>query len=245
MDRFVLRAARRPRNTLNKYLRVFVPMLALSCLALPGFAQKVWDKKPYQQWSQHETERLFRDSPWVRLTRNDPNNPESHLVLLKLQSSILVRQGLVRQSQFLLKYDQLTTAEKTKFDSQAKDLLECPDCQKYYILAFRIIDGEKDRKVTQALRSFPFNELKTHIFLTNDSGDRRNLSYYIPPYSERVFVGPNALFYFNRFDEQGKSLLTIGNKELYFQIGKGLKGVPMTKVAFRVSRLIRNGEIMF
>jgi hypothetical protein len=231
-------------NVIKRFM-LAATLLTMLCLSIPADGQKVWEKKPSQQWSNFEITKILIDSPWGKIEKDYDS---SYPVNIRLLSALPIRQALVRQKQLRLNYDKLTTAEKAKFDSEVKDFLECPGCVKYYILTYRIVSN--DLKVRLALKDLSLDELKPYVFLINDKGERRNLVHFIPPErrNEKALFFENAVFFFERVDEQGKPLLSIANKKFYFQVDEQspkLKSLPVKKFTFGVPKLIQNGEIIF
>lgn len=56
------------------------------------------------------------------------------------------------------------------------------------------------------------------------------------------------MFVFNRFDDHGKPLIEPANKNLYFKIDEKVferKSVSLKRFNFEVSKLIRNGNVVF
>ena len=223
--------------------------LSLLCSGLPAHGQAAREK-PYQQWSYRDVADVLSNSPWSQMKQN---NEDSHggrgVVNVRLHSALPVRQALARSKQIALNYEKWTVAEKAKFDSEAKEFLECPGCAKYYILTYRILsrDSLEDRR---KLRNLTLDELKSHVFLLNDKGERRDLALFMAPESgnRQSLVYGHAIFFFERFDEQGKPLLSTDNKKFYFQIDEkapNLKFLPVKKITFEIRKLIQNGEVVF
>ena len=50
----------------NKFISLVASCLTVLLLNLPAYDQKLWDKKPYQQWSDLEVLRTLVDSPWAK-----------------------------------------------------------------------------------------------------------------------------------------------------------------------------------
>ena len=220
-------------------------VLAVLSAGIPTYGQRVWDKKPYHQWSFYEVMEVLNDSPLGKLAKD---NYSPYLVIIRLQSALPIRQALVRQEQIRLNYDKLTVADKAKFDLEVKEFLECTPCARYYIVTYRIIS--EDLKVRRLLKDFSLKELQPYVFLTNDEGERRNLVHFMPPGSRngKALLFESAVFFFERLDEKGKPLLTTDSKKFYFQIDQKahkLKSIPIKKLTFEVSKLTHNGEIIF
>ncbi len=232
----------------NKHLALIASSLPLLFLSISTFGQNVCHKKPYQQWSYDEAVHIIADSPWAKFERLS-DVLYVYSTNIRLHSALPIRQALVRRKQIRMNYDNFTATDKVKFDSAVREDLECPDCAKYYILTLSIIPT--DQKVLGLLTGLSLDKLTQYVFLANDKGDRRNLVKFIPPTgggSNALFF-ENAVFYFERYDEQGKPLLTIDNKKLYFSIDekvfKGKLVPPISKVSFEASKLICNGKIVF
>jgi hypothetical protein len=210
-------------------------------LVTPVDAQKVWEKKPYQQWSLSEVIQILSDSPWAQTQIEREEGRETYFITIRLRSALFVRQALVRQRQIHLNYDKFTPDDKARFDSDVKEFLECSDCSKYYIVT---LGSKNDSYPIRVVTESSLDKLKPYVSLTNDQGERRDLVHFIPPKSE----GGEAMFVFARFDDQGKPLLTTSNKKFYFKIDEKLfegKGPPVKKFTFEVSKLAEQGAIVF
>jgi hypothetical protein len=215
--------------------------LAIFCLVASAYGQKVWEKKPYAEWAMGEVLRVLDDSPWAQTQIE--SGQDTFTVTIRLRSALPIRQALIRQRQLHLNYDKFSPAEKARFDADAKGFLTCSDCAKYYIVT--LSSAFNHPYPLRVLKGLSLEELKPQVSLTNDKGERRDLVGFTPPQAE----GKEAVFIFQRFDHQGRPLLTTDDKQLHFKIeervfaGKTL--VPIKKFTFEVSKLIRNGEVIF
>src|SRR5687768_18066364 len=100
----------------------FILILILLCLVAPARAQKVWEKKPYQQWSMSEVVQILSDSPWAQTQIEKVNDAfGTYFITARLRSALFVRQALVRQRQIHMNYDKFTPADKTRFDADVKE----------------------------------------------------------------------------------------------------------------------------
>lgn len=200
------------------------------------YAQKAWEKKPYQQWSLSETITILSDSPWAQI-RFEEIHQRQYMTVIRLRSALPLRQALVRQRQHGLNYDKFTVADKTSFDSDVKGFLECPACVKSYIVTL-------NSHALSPLREMSLEQVRPFVYLANDKGERRSLTHFVPP-------KPNlheAIFLFDRVDDQGNPLITIASKKLYFKIEDELlknKTVPIARFTFEVSKLVQNGKVIF
>ncbi|HEX7998549.1 MAG TPA: hypothetical protein VF528_09175 [Pyrinomonadaceae bacterium] len=221
---------------------IIVSFIAFPCLATTIYAQKVWEKKPYQQWSLSEVVQILSDSPWAQTqVKEEHDSFGTYLITIRLRSALVVRQALVRQKQIHLNYDKFRPADKARFDAEVKEFLECPDCEKYYIIT---IGSMNDLYPIRAIKESSLDKLRPYVFLTNDKGERRDLVHFIPPKNKQG----EAMFVFSRFDDQGKPLLTVDNKTFHFKIDEKVfegQTPPLKKFTFEVSKLLQRGDIVF
>ncbi len=118
---------------------------ALAVLLLSAFtarAEDFWIKKDWKQWSKDECAKILQDSPWSRKWAKSQmgssqmpgvsganaegaageKTPEMHYSV-ELQSSLPVREAVIRLAQINNKYDKMTDAQKKDFDAKAEGLL--------------------------------------------------------------------------------------------------------------------------
>lgn len=188
---------------------------------------------------------MLFESPWAQ-SKRDRSTP--YFVNIRLHSALTIRHALVRYRQIRINYKKLSEAEQAKFDSDVRDFVQCLDCAKYYVVTITIRPVEP--KVLREIQALSFVDLKSLVFLTNEKGERRDLVNFVPPthHTDRALFFQNAIFYFDRVDQQGKPLLTIDNKKLHLHVeDKILRNrlVPKGKVTFEVSKLVHNGEVLF
>jgi hypothetical protein len=223
----------------------FCILLALLCLALPASGQQSWEKKEYRQWSKADVARILDDSPWAQTQYESPK----YIATIRLRSALPIRQALVRIRQLTVNYDKLGEADRARFDSEVKEFLECPSCARYYLVTLvspitTFADGRSGLDAVGALKGSPLEALKPHVYLTNDRGERRYLAGFIPAKGE----GAEAVFVFPRLDDRGRPFLTPENKRFSFTIEDKILeklAVPLKKFTFEVSRIVRNGEVIF
>jgi hypothetical protein len=239
--------------------------LTLSFLVVSNYGQKVWEKKPYSEWTLSEVVRILTDSPWAQTafetTRFSYNvTGQSYSATIRLRSALPVRQALVRQRQLAVNYDKLKTADRVRFDAETNEFLKCSDCLKYYIVTLAsmlpagsppvtlsdnvTLTGNVGIDIGVVLERKSLNDLKPYVHLTNDKGERREIVGFIPPAGK----GKEAMFVFRRVDDHGRPLITTGNKKFYFEIDKEVfkeLGGPLKKFTFEVSQLIHKGQVAF
>lgn len=220
---------------------LLVCALAAFCTLPPAFGQKIWEKKPYSEWSMSEAIRVLDDSPWAQ-TQIERGEAD-FTVTVRLRSALTVRQALIRRRQLLLNYERFPPAEKARFDADAKLFLDCADCAQYYIVT--LDSPSNNPSPLRVLKDLSLDDLKPNVSLVSDKGERRELVGFVPPKGE----GKEALFLFRRFDDRGRPLLTSDSKRFSFKIearvfeGKAL--VPVKKFTFEVPKLLRAGEVEF
>jgi len=213
-----------------------VSLVIISSMANISYGQQVWEKKPYEQWTAQEVMGILLDSPWAQL-RTEPNESRDHPSIVRLRSALPIRQALVRQKQITLNYQKFTAADKARFNSEVKEVLECSDCAKNYIVTLRA-------QALAGLRGLSFEQVKDFIYLANDKGERRPLIHFIPPKPDSL----EAMFVFQRFDDSGQPLITGNNKVFYFKIEDKLlenRTVPIHRFTFEVPKIIQNGQVVF
>lgn len=148
-----------------------------------------------------------------------------------------------------MNYDKLSEADRARFDAEVKSFLECSDCAKYLIVTLvspitTFAEGSTGADIVGGLKGSSLEKLKPYVYLTNDKGERRQLAGFIPAKGE----GAEAMFVFPRFDERGKPFLTPENKKFSFTIEEKFfekRSIPLKKFTFEVSRIVRNGEVIF
>jgi hypothetical protein len=220
---------------------VLVCSLAAFCSVAPAYGRQVWEKKAYAEWSMSEVTRVLDDSPWAQTQIE--HGQETFTVTIRLRSALPIRQALIRERQLQLNYEKLAPAQRTRFDADAKTFLECAECANYYIVTLHSAFNQVSP--LRVINNLSLEKLKPHVWLANDRGERRNLVGFRPPKGE----GRETVLIFQRFDDRGRPLITVENRQLYFKIeekvfeGKTL--IPVKKFTFEVPKLIRDGEVQF
>lgn len=221
----------------KKHILLFVCVCFLTTTA---FAQKSWEKKPYQQWSKEETLKTLNDSPWAQsyqsaeglaaadqaqigrerqVMDNIPargavgRNLTPAPVYIRLHSALPVRQAFVRLQQLEAGYDKFDEKKRLEFDAATKNILDCPLCQNYYIVTMTKALNSSGQGVEEGLfQILKLEDLKGNVWLENDKGEKRELVQFTPPKGARDL----AIFFFARRDDKSNSLLTEQSKGLKF-----------------------------
>ena len=84
-----------------------------------------------------------------------------------------------------------------------------------------------------------------NIYLSNEKGEIRRLANYSPSSGSMT----EAMFFFPRFDENGKPLLTKDNSKLVFNFNVSSVEDPVVdsirKVEIKVQDIVRGGQVIF
>lgn len=240
----------------NKFFVFTTCLWATLFLATPAYAQNVWETKPFPQWSVKEALKILTDSPWAQTdddikesffpndikarheTTNDPY-PSGFATSLRLRSARPIRQAFVRQKQISIKYDKKSAADKARFDAEVKEFLDCPPCAKYYVVT--IDSGFLNSLLKTFPDKYPLDKFQSRAFLSNDKQQWRPCVHVRQENQE-------LLFFFQRLDDKGKSLITSENKLFAFTMtGKVQDGKLLTGDYwdFEVSTITLNNEIVF
>ena len=120
--------------------RYFAGVLAVLVVAvLTARAEDFWIKKPWNQWSKQECNKILTDSPWAKkwskgsvtvsaaLPGSSGQSSEGAggekspevFYYVQLKSSLPIRQAIVRQQQ-ITEYPKYTDAQKKEFDAKAE-----------------------------------------------------------------------------------------------------------------------------
>ncbi|HMF57851.1 MAG TPA: hypothetical protein VK619_16025 [Pyrinomonadaceae bacterium] len=169
-------------------------------------------------------------------------DPVDYKFTLRLRSSLPVRQAIVRLVQIDSQYDQMTPAQKSAFDSQTRELLECPECADNYIISvgFGSSNAENIDLVYEWFRGQSVESLKNYIYIANDQGERRELSGFIAPKVQ----GDEAFFFFKRIGRNERPLLTPTSKKLLFRMSDA-NARSVTNFDIDVTKLIVDGRVQF
>jgi hypothetical protein len=217
-------------------------------------AQEGWKAKPYQQWTKDDSVKTLSDSPWAQVVYADAMagaaTTESQLraVTIQLRSALPIRQALLRLKQLDAKYDKMNDKQRSDFDAKMRETLACSVCADKYVISLG--PPQSSRPVgsgTRSLRDLTLGLLKKRVYIANESGERRELIYFAAP----GHGTDEAFFFFPRFDERGRPLLTPENKKLIFFFEAKDLLTPYGRVLiperseFNVSRLIVEGKVEF
>ena len=254
---------------MKNHYSIFVALITVLLLVVAVCAQDDWAKKPFEQWSKAEAQKVLNDSPWAltqearidfgREVRKVAGGPASaagqtaaemgganvavdYRITLRLRSALPIREALVRLKQLDAKYDQMNAKERAAFDAKNKGLLDCPACEKNYVvtLSCKSSNYPGADALYDGLRGATLPALKPYVHLENDRGERRELVHFVAPKA----AGEETIFFFPRFDNEDRPLVKPTTKKLYFRLSDS-NAKAITNFEIDVARLLRNGEVVF
>ena len=226
----------------------FAALLAVAAAS----AQSDWRDKPPAQWTKEEAEQILIDSPWAQTLApgggaiglggtRAVSTPDKALTV-RLRSALPVRLAMMRLRQLSEKYDRMSESKRAEFDEKNGPLLECPACADHYVVALLPPPGGR-LTLPRALLSASPAKIKLYVQLLNESGERRDAVHYAPPKSPTG----EAVFFFPRFDEQGRPLLKPESRKLVVTVGPEiLEGeTRLNRFEFEVPKMLVGGRVEF
>lgn len=226
-------------------------MIAVVLLALApaASAQDFWMERSYKRWTKEEIVRLISDSPWAQVAGDTSNAQvlDSSYVTIRLRSSVLIRQALVRLKMIDAGYDKFDAAKRSEFDASMKGTLECPACADNYVVTISPpISDRQLRSGVFSLIDVRYEQLKDTVYLLNDKGEKRALVHFQAPKSQ----DGEATLFFPRRDDKGSPLVTGESKTLtlIFErkgLGSGQNASIPKTVSFDVRKILIDGHPEF
>jgi hypothetical protein len=161
---------------------------------------------------------------------------------LRLRSAAVVRQALVRLKQLDARYDQMSEKDRAEFDAKFKGLLDCPASEQNYVLTLSSKSKQNPGAdaVYTAFKGGRLADLQRYVLIANGRGGRRSLVHFVPPKAP----GDEAVFYFQRFNDQGEVLLGPSDTELITTFTNNDVNMN-TNFRVDVTKLIVNGKVDF
>ncbi|HEX3102063.1 MAG TPA: hypothetical protein VHQ01_09740, partial [Pyrinomonadaceae bacterium] len=130
-------------------------------------------------------------------------------VLIRLHSSLVIRQAYVRLQQLAAGYDKMDDAKRAAFDNSVKDLLACPLCQNYYIVTMTKSVNSSGASVDEGLfQTMTLQQMKGNVWIVNEKGIKSELAQFIAPKGGKDM----AVFFFPRRDPQGNDYISPESK---------------------------------
>lgn len=243
-----------------KTAKYFILIFVLGLFSFQtAFSQKLWEKD-WKKWNNEDCLKILTSSPWaynysdidIEMFTNtiNKNSPAMEAaipkIVVRLYSSQTIQRALFRQIQISQKYDKLEENQKKEFDEKTKNFLNCEDCKKYYIVMMVQPAGRNSTTlVGKMFKDYTFDLLKDKIYLSDEKNGKRELAKFLAPKSESGY----AVFFFNRFDENQKPLITNESQKLTLRIKRGDFGDSFNflkdKIDFDVTKMIIDGNVDF
>jgi hypothetical protein len=230
------------------FIILFVLLVTVSVPAQKQVQGGDWEATPIDEWSADQVNYILTRSPWVKLITADTaiSNPLlgpgglmfKSDTLVVLRSSALIKYALFRQRQLIEKYASMSADAKSAFNAKNKIVLECPACEKYYVVSITGASATlRDKNMVMSRSKL--------IFLSNDKGEKRFLANFSP----QGDPGTEAMFFFPRNDEKGQPLISSTNEKVIFNFKVESPEDPRVrtfeKVEFKVNDLVRDGKVIF
>lgn len=182
----------------HRFYSTMAGLLILGVCVSLAWASDFWTKKPYQQWSADETQKMMDESPWAttltlsgvqnavmggdspgnRGYRGEMETDPTITYVIQFRTALPIRQAEVRSMQLNSHYDKMTAEQKTNFDASATKFLAAtfPD---RVLVAVTFRSNVQD--YVSALRNYWASEslpkLSMSVFL-NTKGERLSLMAY-------------------------------------------------------------------
>ncbi len=170
-------------------------------------------------------------------------------IIIRLHSSLLIRQALVRLQQIEKGYDKMDNETKANFDNSMKSILECPICKNYYVITMTKAIATSSENVEDGILQTMTNEqVKGNVWLVSDNGNKLELEQFVPPKGAKDL----ALFFFKRKDSNGNNFLTPEDKSFKFVFNNTFLGsnnpyasLLPKEIEFKISNLVVDGNLIF
>jgi hypothetical protein len=232
---------------LNKFI-LFVFLCCLATAAFGQSVEKTL-QKPYQKWSQDEALKVISAKPFADQYQSEKSNnvmaqvgnlngqAQNNIggsyrgtgnqdrvlgaapIVIRLHSSLPVRQAQVRLRQIQAGYDKMNDEQRKKFDESQKVMLDCAICKDYYVVTILKFKDSSGTSVDDGIfQTMKLENFKGKVWLINDKDEKRELVQFTAPKK----AGEPAVFYFKRVDDKGNPLLTTDSKTLKFVFSNDL-----------------------
>jgi hypothetical protein len=172
-------------------------LLVILALPLALMAAEFWTKKPYQNWSADETQRLLEESPWAttltlsgatavlttdgaspRQTGNEMEATPSISYTLQFRSAQPIREAQIRSAQLNSHYDKMSVDQKASFDTNSSKFLTMTFPDRIVIaVTFKSGEGNYESLLRNYWASESLSKLSMTAFL-NTPSERLSLTAY-------------------------------------------------------------------
>jgi hypothetical protein len=171
-------------------------LLAILALPLVLMAAEFWSKKPYQNWSADETQRILEDSPWATTLKlsgvnaalmnvgnassagGDMETDTSISYTLQFRSAQPIREAQIRSAQLNSHYDKMSADQKTAFDANSSKFLAVTFPDRIVVaVTFRAGDADNLSRLRNYWARESLAKLSMTTFL-NAPSERLSLTAY-------------------------------------------------------------------
>jgi hypothetical protein len=222
-------------------------------LVLPFTGSAQWDKKPYSEWSQKETQKMLDDSPWGktqvvtdasrmfdtgrRLDSGQSRIAETSQLNFRIRffSAKPIRQAVSRYIELQQK-DKMSDQMASQLNTLAS--ADFPD----YVIITVLFDADNATSIIERASAL-FNklttsQLKNSTYLLVKGGQRVFLQEYQAPRRD----GLGARFVFPRMID-GNPLITPESGEVQFYTELG--GVTTLNMRYKVKEMMHQGKLEY
>ena len=134
----------------------------------------------------------------------------------------------------------MSEKDKKALDEKNNILLECPPCADSYVVSLSPAEA-RGKGIPTILMTMSEAEVKRDVHLVNDAGESRELIHFSPP----KFQGDDAIFFFERLNNQGKPLLDLNSRTLSVTFDPKIFPVQLAFTKFDVAKMVVNGQVAF
>ena len=258
-----------------KFTQLFIFFAVAMFVTLPIHGQK-YLQKSYNDWTIDEAKKVLHDSPWAKeyqserglanltmqqqareaadnrldgLYRGNSGRAAAPLpVVMRLHSSLPVRQAMVRLQQIGANYDKMSAEEKKKFDESANKFIACAICKDYYVVTiakFKNSGSSVDDGIFQDMKLADF---KGKVWLVNDKKERLELTEF----TAAKKTGDSSVFFFKRNNEKGTPFFSAEDKTITFLFAEELRDTDSSysilipsSFEFKVGKMLVDGKLEF
>jgi hypothetical protein len=225
-------------------------LLVILALPLALMAAEFWSKKPYQNWSADETQRILEDSPWATTLKIGGVNSAvmnvgttnqngaametdtSIIYTLQFRSAQPIREAQIRSAQLNSHYDKMNADQKASFDANSSKFLAVAFSDRVVVaITFKTGDADYESRLRNYWARESLAKLSMTTFL-NAPSERLSLTAYNVKDDTFQFTFPRP-----------KQLPADGRISIEFQHpGIGIVSQQRVLQEFSLKKMLVNGE---
>jgi hypothetical protein len=212
-------------------------------------AKEKWDDVPFQQWNRNLTVKLFNDSPWAQSltysselgTGAQGLNEAHYNFVVRVFSSLPMREAYVRMLQLMNNYDGLPAERQKDFDARVTSPMLNLNVSDEVVIAvsFQTNDPNADRELKRFFSTASTETLSQQAYIYSPQAGRVDLKKYVPPGSE----GIGARFIYSRV-VNGKPMLNPGDREMRFELWINPINQQL-RAGFDSRKMVYKGELSY